>query len=76
MSQPFSRRTLLTHGKIQEIAQICRTADIDAAVFTNALTPVQRTTLAKILNCLTLSVEDLTPNSQTAQRRKPKPRHP
>jgi hypothetical protein len=59
MSQPFSRRTLLTHGKVREIAQACREAEIDAAVFVNTLTHRQRSVLAKILGCLILSGEDL-----------------
>lgn len=59
MSQPFSRRTLLTHGKIREIAAACRTADVDAAIFVNNLTSVQRTVLADILDCLVFSGVDL-----------------
>lgn len=59
MSQPFSRRTLLTHGKIREIADACREADIDAAVFVNLLTSVQRTVLADILGCPVFSGDDL-----------------
>ena len=59
MSQPFSRRTLLTHGKVREIAQTCREAEIYAAVFANTLTNRQRSVLAKTLGCLILSGEDL-----------------
>ncbi|GIE78524.1 hypothetical protein Aph02nite_44740 [Actinoplanes philippinensis] len=58
MSQPFSRRTLLTHGKLREIAQACREANIDAAVFVNVLTQRQRSVLSEILGCLILSGED------------------
>ncbi|MFC6023788.1 hypothetical protein ACFP2T_47505 [Plantactinospora solaniradicis] len=59
MSRPFSRRTLLTHGKVREIAEACRKADIDAVVFVNTLTHVQRTVLANILGCLVFSGDDL-----------------
>jgi 50S ribosomal subunit-associated GTPase HflX len=66
MSRPFSRRTLLTHGKIREIAEACREADIDAAIFANTLTPVQRTVLADILGCLVFSGDDLAAHGEPA----------
>ncbi|MBQ1043090.1 MULTISPECIES: hypothetical protein [unclassified Micromonospora] len=59
MSRPFSRRTLLTHGKLREIAEACKEAGVDAAVFVNTLTPVQRTVLADLLGCLVISGDDL-----------------
>ncbi|MCZ7475750.1 MULTISPECIES: hypothetical protein [unclassified Micromonospora] len=59
MSRPFSRRTLLTHGRIREIADACREAGVDAAIFVNTLTPVQRTVLADLLGCLVISGDDL-----------------
>ncbi|GIG86677.1 HflX-like GTP-binding protein [Plantactinospora endophytica] len=59
MSEPFSRRTLLTRGKVREIAEACREADIDAAIFVNTLTHVQRTVLANLLGCLVFSADDL-----------------
>lgn len=65
MSQPFSRRTLLTHGKIREIAEACRAADIDAAIFVNPLTPVQRTVLADLLGCPIFSGDDLAVHGET-----------
>ncbi|MEV4466845.1 hypothetical protein AB0J51_24865 [Micromonospora echinofusca] len=60
MSQPFSPRTLLTHGKVREIAEACRAAEIDAAIFVNALTHLQRRVLADILGCVIFSGDDLT----------------
>jgi 50S ribosomal subunit-associated GTPase HflX len=60
MSLPFSRRTLLTQGKTREIAEACRKADIDAVLFVNTLTRLQRTVLADILGCLVFSGDDLT----------------
>lgn len=59
MSQPFSRRTLLTHGKVHEIAETCRAAEIDAAIFVNTLTDVQRAVLADIFGCPVFSGGDL-----------------
>jgi hypothetical protein len=68
MSRPFSRRTLLTAGKIHEIAEACRKADIDAALFVNTLTPVQRTALANLLGCPALSATDLDAPGDASQR--------
>ena len=65
MSQPFSRRTLLTEGKIREIAAACREAGIDAAIFVNALTSVQRTVLADILGCMVFTGDDLVGDGGT-----------
>lgn len=62
MSEAFSRRTLLTHGRVREIAEACREAGVDAAVFVNTLTPVQRTVLADLLGCLVISGDDLGPS--------------
>ncbi len=59
MSRPFSRRTLLTNGKIRQIAEACRESDIDAAVFVNTLTHIQRTVLADVLGCLVFDADDL-----------------
>ncbi|WP_433220898.1 hypothetical protein ACQP00_19065 [Dactylosporangium sp. CS-047395] len=60
MVRPFSRRTLLTYGKVRQIAEFCRAAGIDAAIFANPLTPVQRAVLAEALGCLVVSADDLT----------------
>lgn len=65
MSLPFSRRTLLTNGKIREIAEACRKADIDAAIFVNTLTHVQRTVLGDVLGCLVFSGDDLAAHGGT-----------
>jgi 50S ribosomal subunit-associated GTPase HflX len=65
MSQPFSRRTLLTQGKAREIAEFCQTAGVDAAIFVNVLTAVQRTVLADMLGCHIFSGEDLAAGAGT-----------
>lgn len=59
MTRPFSRRTLLTYGKVREIADACRKADVGAAIFYNTLTPVQRNVLSDLLGCPVFSVADL-----------------
>ncbi|WP_211216047.1 hypothetical protein [Catelliglobosispora koreensis] len=68
MSQPFSRRTLLTHGKVHEIAEACTKDKVYAAVFLNALTNVQRAVLANMLGCLVFSGEDLAAYDGTVSR--------
>lgn len=67
MSQPFSRRTLLTHGKVREIAEACRKDNVDIAVFVNALTPVQRTVLTGMLGCPVFSGADLAASGGTGE---------
>ena len=59
MAAPFSRRTLLGPGKTHEVAQACRAAGVDVAVFVNLLTKQQRTILADMFDCLVISGEDL-----------------
>jgi 50S ribosomal subunit-associated GTPase HflX len=59
MSAPFSRRTLLSPGKAREVAQACRTMDVDVAVFVNPLTDYQRIVLAELFGCLVISSADL-----------------
>jgi 50S ribosomal subunit-associated GTPase HflX len=46
-------------GDRLEDAEVCREADVDAAVFVNALTPLQRTVLTGVLGCLVFSGHDL-----------------
>lgn len=61
MTDPFSRRTLLSPGKAREVAEACRAASIGVAVFVNPLTKHQRTVLATMLGCTVISSEDLSP---------------
>ena len=46
-------------GKAREVAQACRAAGVDVAVFVNPLTAHQRTALADVFHCLVMSGEDL-----------------
>ncbi|MEV6374845.1 hypothetical protein [Micromonospora musae] len=61
MTESFSRRTLLSPGKVREIAQACRAAEVGVAVFVNPLTEHQRAVLGDMFGCLVISSEDLTP---------------
>ncbi|WP_045747813.1 hypothetical protein [Actinoplanes rectilineatus] len=60
MSRPYSRRMLLSHGKVREIAEACREAEVTAAVFVNVLTPRQRKVLTELLGCLVFTRDELT----------------
>src|SRR4051794_4882568 len=42
MAWPLSRRTLLSPGKVREVAEACRSGRVTAAVFLNPLTDHQR----------------------------------
>ena len=59
MASPFSRRTLLSPGKVREVADACRSAGATVAVFLNPLTAHQRTVLGDIFECRVVSSDDL-----------------
>jgi 50S ribosomal subunit-associated GTPase HflX len=59
MTEAFSRRTLVSPGKADEIAQACRAAQVGVVVFVNPLTTHQRAVLGDMLGCLVISGEDL-----------------
>lgn len=59
MTRPFSRQTVLTAGKIREIARRCQADQIGAVVFVNALTDRQRLILEGQLGCPVLSRTEL-----------------
>jgi hypothetical protein len=59
MNSPFSRRTLVSPGKAREIAQACRAAGVDVAVFVNPLTAHQRAVLSELLGCVVMTDSDL-----------------
>lgn len=61
MSLPFSRRTLISGGKAQEVADACGTAGADAVVFANPLTAHQRDVLAAMTGRPVLDAGDLHP---------------
>lgn len=59
MDRPYSARTLMSTGKVHEIAAACTETQAAAVVFVNDLTGRQRTVLTEILGCPALSRNDL-----------------
>ncbi|WP_199752715.1 hypothetical protein [Actinoplanes sp. ATCC 53533] len=59
MTWPFSRRTLLSPGKVREVSDACRSAGVAAAVFVNPLTGHQQTVLGDMFGCPVVSGDDL-----------------
>ncbi|MET7747549.1 hypothetical protein [Micromonospora sp. NPDC005367] len=59
MTEPFSRRTLLSPGKAREVAQACRAARVGVAIFVNLLTDQQRGVLSEMFGCVVVSAEEL-----------------
>ncbi|MET8893883.1 hypothetical protein [Streptomyces albogriseolus] len=74
MSLPYSSRTLLSYGKIREVAHAADQADAGAVFFTTPLTERQQRTLTGLLGCPAVSLCDLlrsarSPASQGVRRR-------
>ncbi|MER6956681.1 hypothetical protein [Streptomyces sp. NPDC000618] len=59
MGLPYSSRTLLSYGKVREVAAGCKQANADAAVFVASLTERQRRALTAILGCPAVSLSDV-----------------
>lgn len=59
MDRPYSRRILMSTGKIREIAEACAQHHAAAVVFYNELTDHQRTVLAEVIGCAVFSRHDL-----------------
>ncbi|MFF4449460.1 hypothetical protein [Streptomyces sp. NPDC001502] len=49
MTLPYSSRTLLSYGKVREVAQACDQANADAVVFVATLAERRRRTLTAVL---------------------------
>ena len=49
MAQPYSSRTLLSYGKVREVAAACEQAGAEAAIFLTPLTERQRRALTQML---------------------------
>ncbi|MGW0577862.1 hypothetical protein ACWD25_18230 [Streptomyces sp. NPDC002920] len=58
MSLPYSSRTLLSYGKVREVAAVCEGGDADAAVFVASLTERQQRVLTGILGCPAVSLSE------------------
>lgn len=59
MDRPYSSRTLMSTGKVRELAAARVATEAKAVVFGNELTARQRTVLAELLGCPVFSLEDL-----------------
>jgi 50S ribosomal subunit-associated GTPase HflX len=59
MSMPFSSRTLLSYGKVREVAESAEQASAAAVVFVATLTPRQRRTLTAMLGRPAVSLSDV-----------------
>ncbi|MFG2376005.1 hypothetical protein ACGFY9_31595 [Streptomyces sp. NPDC048504] len=58
MALPYSSRTVLTYGKVREVATLCERTNADAAVFVGCLTQRQCRVLTGMLNCPAVSLAD------------------
>ncbi|MCX5400675.1 hypothetical protein [Streptomyces sp. NBC_00102] len=59
MALPYSSRTLLSHGKVREVARVCEETDADAVVFLNSLTERQRRNLTAALGRPAVALADV-----------------
>ncbi|MET9880004.1 hypothetical protein ABZZ36_36130 [Actinacidiphila glaucinigra] len=59
MGLPYSSRTLLSYGKVREVAQACDQANADAVVFVASLTGRQQRVLTAMLGRPAVSLSDI-----------------
>jgi hypothetical protein len=59
MGLPYSSRTLLSYGKVREVAQACERANADAVIFVASLTERQRHALTALLGCPAVSLSHI-----------------
>ncbi|MGW7264450.1 HflX-like GTP-binding protein [Streptomyces sp. NPDC054842] len=59
MGLPYSSRTLLSYGKVREVAQACDQANADAVIFVASLTERQQRTLTGLLGRPAVSLSDI-----------------
>jgi 50S ribosomal subunit-associated GTPase HflX len=59
MGLPYSSRTLLSYGKVREVAQACEQANADAVIFVASLTERQRHALTALLGCPAVSLSHI-----------------
>ena len=59
MGLPYSSRTLLSYGKVREVAQACEQAKATAAIFVPTLTERQQRTLTDMLGRPAVSLADI-----------------
>ncbi|WP_406503229.1 hypothetical protein [Streptomyces sp. NBC_00212] len=56
---PYSSRTLLSYGKVREVAALCEQTNADAALFLSTLTERQHRVLTGMLGCPAVSLADV-----------------
>lgn len=61
MALPYSSRTLLSYGKVREVAAACEGAAADVVVFVAALTERQQRVLTKTLGRPAVSLSEISP---------------
>ncbi|MFE5729701.1 hypothetical protein ACFQ7A_02140 [Streptomyces sp. NPDC056528] len=61
MSLPFSSRTLLSGGKVQEVAEVCERTGADVVAFLNPLTAHQKGSLTGLFGCPVVSLAENPP---------------
>jgi 50S ribosomal subunit-associated GTPase HflX len=59
MGLPYSSRTLLSYGKVREVAQACEQTNADVVIFLAALTERQQRVLTAMLGCPAVSLDDI-----------------
>ncbi len=59
MTRPYSSRTLVTYGKVREIADACERTDADVVIFVAPLTERQRRVLTVKLGRRAVSFSDV-----------------
>jgi 50S ribosomal subunit-associated GTPase HflX len=59
MGLPYSSRTLLSHGKVREVAQACDQAKADAVIFVASLSERQQRVLTAMFGRPAVSLSDI-----------------
>ncbi|WAU78704.1 hypothetical protein O1Q96_02390 [Streptomyces sp. Qhu-G9] len=63
MHLPYSSRTLMSYGKVRELAALCERSGADAVVFLNVLTERQHLVLTRLLGCPAVSLTEAPPSA-------------
>lgn len=59
MALPYSSQTLLSHGKVREVAAMCERFDADAVLFVTRVTERQRSILTGVLGLPVVIFEEV-----------------
>ncbi len=59
MGLPYSSRTLLSYGKVREVARVCDQANADAVIFVASLTERQQRTLTGMFDRPAVSLSNI-----------------